>query len=571
MGGNYPVSVTTSGGISGTVNFLTEALVPTLAAMTPNNLTTGSTVPVTLTGTNFVASDTVSVTDPPIGVIVSNVTVVSSTQITATFTIAANAETTAFATLTLKTAAGLEAILTFTISPPIPTVTSISPNNGVVGSTVKVTLTGINFAFGPSLYIANPGVTVSNFVVASDTQISATFTISADAATGPFGVIVITGIGRSGAAIFTVNPTPSLITLSTASLALAYIQGSAAPPSQSFGVLSTGATVNYSVSATTSSGGSWLTASPASGQTPGNVTVSLQNLASLSPGKYQGTLTAQPQNSSIAAQTVAVSLQVTGAQPQVSLSTSDLRFSANAGGPAIPGFIQVLNAGGGAFNYSVTTAPASWLTITCGAQGSATSSSPGLICVHVNPASLPAATYFDSLTVSGAGQSLPVNTTLQVSSSASSILLSSTGMTFTAIAGAKTGSPASQTVAVLNQGQGAMNWTAQVSSNASWLTISPTSGSSQSFGASQPAITFSANPSGLEVGNYYAVVNVMVSDGSAPNSPAAIVVLLKILPGELATSRVGIGLWLDLRGYGRGGAGGPADRSHQRRGERDQL
>ena len=531
--GSDGVTVSTSGGTSGAVPFAITPPAPTLTSISPSSVMTGTEEQVTLTGMNFeygfpVDGQLVSVNNS--GVYVSNVSVVSNTQITATFLIAAGAPT-GPAKVTVTTSSGTSGPVILTVNPSTPTLTSITPNSGLTGSTVQINLTGTNFIAGTTVSVNNPGVAVSNVNTMSSTQITATFVIAANAAPGPSSVTVTTLTGKSGPVSFTINP-PPLITLSTASLSFAYIQGSGAPASQSFGVLSTGETVNYSVSATTSSGGGWLTASPVSGQTPGNVTVSPGDLASLNAGTYNGTVTVQPQSRSIAAQTVAVSLQVTGAQPQVSLSTSDLRFSVNAGSPAIPGFIQVLNAGGGAFNYSVTTAPASWLTITCGAQGSATSSSPGLICVQVNPASLPAATYFDSLMVTGAGQSLPVNATLQVSSSATSILLSSTGMTFTAIAGANTASPASQTVAVLNQGQGTMNWTAQAGSNASWLTISPASGSSQALGASQPAITFTTNPAGLAAGNYYAVVNVTAPDGSAPNSPAAITVLLKVLPAS---------------------------------------
>jgi uncharacterized protein (TIGR03437 family) len=406
---------------------------------------------------------------------------------------------------------------------------------------VQVILTGTNFAKGATVNVNNPDITVSNVNMLSTTQISATFQISPNAIIGPNWGVIVTNVyannyASSGSVTFAVNPLP-VITLSTSSLAFSYIQGSALPASQNFGVLSNGATVMYSVSAANSPGGDWLALSPATGQTAGNVTVSLQNLASLSPGKYQGTVTVQPQNSSAVAQTLAVSLQISGSQPQMSLSSTDLRFSVNAGGPAVSGVIQVLNVGGGTLNYSVGSSvnpgPASWLTITCGAQGSAASSAPGSICVQLNPAGLPAATYFDSFTITTAGQSpIDVNVTMQVSSSTASILLSSTGMTFTSVSSGPIATPASQTVAVLNQGAGAMNWTAQVTGNASWLTISPTSGSSQAFGGSQPAITFTADPIGLVAGNYYAVVNVTVPDGSAGNSPAAITVLMKVLPGN---------------------------------------
>jgi uncharacterized protein (TIGR03437 family) len=522
------VFVTTSGGVTGGVTFSTQPLVPTLTSMTPDSFTTGTTVPVTLTGSNLASGDTLSATT---GVTVSNVTVVSSTEITATFAIAANAPatTSGHAGVLLTTPYGAEAGLDFSISPPIPTVASITPSSGSLGSTVAVTITGTNFAPGATLYVG-AGVLVSSVTVVSATQITATFAISSSAATGPVGVIVETAVAKSQVAVFTINPPPSLITLSPGSLSFSYIQGNIAPSPQSFGVLSAGGAAAYSVSAGTNTGGNWLRVLPGSGQTPGNVSVLLQNLAALSPGTYQGSVTVQPQVSSIAAQTVTVSLQVIAAQPQMKLSTTDLRRTVNNGSPAVAGFVRVLNAGGGTLNYSVTAGAASWLTIGCGAQGSATSSTPGTICVQLSPASLSPATYFDSLTVTAAGQQVAANVTLQVSSSASSILLSSTGMTFTAVAGASAATPASQTVAVLNAGPGTMNWTAQISGSSSWLALSSGSGSSQAYGASQPAITLTPNPAGLAEGDYYALVNVTTPDGSVSNSPAAITVLLKVLP-----------------------------------------
>lgn len=59
-----------------------------------------------------------------------------------------------------------------------------------LGSAVIVTLAGTNFVSGATLYIANPGVAISNVTVASATQISATFAIPPDAGTGAFGMEV---------------------------------------------------------------------------------------------------------------------------------------------------------------------------------------------------------------------------------------------------------------------------------------------------------------------------------------------------------------------------------------------
>ena len=322
------------------------------------------------------------------------------------------------------------------------------------------------------------------------------------------------------------------ITLSTKSLSFTYIQGNAVPVSQSFGVLGSGGVAGYSVAASASSGGNWLTASPAIGQTPGNVTVSLQNLASLSPGSYQGTVTVQPQSNAIPAQPVTVSLKVTGTPPQMSLSTKDLRITAIAGAPLAIGIILVMNTGGGTINYStINTDSAAWLTVV-GGTGTATSSTPGFIVLLLTPTGLSPGTYTDKVTVTGAGQQITVTVTLQINPAMTVIVPSATGMTFTAVAGAASASPVSQTVAVLNGGQGTMNWASRITSNSPWLTIATASGSSDAFGTSQPGITLTLDPTSLAEGNYYASINLTVPGGSASNSPNPITTLLKILPAD---------------------------------------
>ena len=74
----------------------------------------GASVPVTLTGTNFVSGATVAVSNP--GVAVGSVTVVSDKRITATLTIGATAALGA-ANMTVTTSAGTSAAAVFTVNP----------------------------------------------------------------------------------------------------------------------------------------------------------------------------------------------------------------------------------------------------------------------------------------------------------------------------------------------------------------------------------------------------------------------------------------------------------------------
>src|SRR5579862_4788784 len=182
---------------------------PTLSSISPNSGVQGQSVPITLTGTNFVAGATIGVSG--LGITVSNTTVVSATQITATFTIAGNAATGA-QNVTVTTSGGTSGTQAFTVNLAPPTLTSISPNSGVQGQSVGVTLTGTNFVAGATIGLSGTGITVSNTTVVSATQITATFTIAANAASGVQNVTVTTSGATSGAQAFTVNLAPPTLT-----------------------------------------------------------------------------------------------------------------------------------------------------------------------------------------------------------------------------------------------------------------------------------------------------------------------------------------------------------------------
>src|SRR4029077_9445382 len=132
------------------------------------------------------------------GITISSTTVLSATQITATFNIAANAATGA-ESITVKTSGGTSSAQPFTVNLAPPTLTSISPNSGVQGQSVSVTLTGTNFVAGATIALSGAGITVSGTTVVSATQITATFTIAGSATTGAQNVTVTTSGGTTGA------------------------------------------------------------------------------------------------------------------------------------------------------------------------------------------------------------------------------------------------------------------------------------------------------------------------------------------------------------------------------------
>ena len=75
-----------------------------------------------------------------------------------------------------------------------------------------------------------------------------------------------------------------------------------------------------------------------------------------------------------------------------------------------------------------------------------------------------------------------------------------------------------QEIRIVNKGGGTLNWS--ISSDASWLTVSPVTGTGDGI------ITVSVNPGGLDEGTYSG--SITVSDPNADNSPQTISVTLKV-------------------------------------------
>jgi hypothetical protein len=184
---------------------------PTLTAITPNAGVQGTAVVVTLTGTNFTAGSNVVISGT--GITQFGATF-SATSITTTFTIAANAPLGA-RNVTVGTAGGTTAALTFTVvaKPPVPTLTSITPNSGARGNTVAVTLVGTNFsAAGLGVNVSGTGVTATNVTFVDATHVTANLVIAPTASLTGRNVTVTTAGGTSGSRTFTVN-NPGVATL----------------------------------------------------------------------------------------------------------------------------------------------------------------------------------------------------------------------------------------------------------------------------------------------------------------------------------------------------------------------
>ncbi len=201
--GAHSVTVIAATGTTLSLNFSVTTLVPTLTSISPSSGAPGVNVGVTLTGTNFVTPVQFNISGS--GVTPSNVSVVSGTQITATFSIDSGAAL-GGRTVSVTTANGTSGTVNFAVAQPTPTLTSINPSSAALSSNTPVTLTGTNFVSPATLNIAASGVTASNVTVVNSTQITANFSVASTATTGGHNVSVSTANGTSGAVTFTVNP-----------------------------------------------------------------------------------------------------------------------------------------------------------------------------------------------------------------------------------------------------------------------------------------------------------------------------------------------------------------------------
>ena len=314
-----------------------------------------------------------------------------------------------------------------------------------------------------------------------------------------------------------------------ASLSFSASAGGNAPGAQTVNLSSSIAGLTF----TASTNAAWLSASPSSGSIPAALAVST-NPASLAAGTYQGTVTITAPNAVPATATVSVTLTVLAGTPAaLGVDTQNISFTATQGSGGLTLQLHVSNTGGGSLSFTAgatTSSGGSWLSISP-ANGAATPSSPASLTVTAAPGSLAPGTYSGTVTVTGAGSSVSIGVTMSVSAPTAIILVSQSGLSFTAVS--QGGVPLPQNFGILNTGQGSLSWTATAStlSGGNWLQISPSSGTVQRPYLDVSLVNVSIDPSTLAAGTYYGRIQV---SASAANTPQVMTVILTVLPAGLS-------------------------------------
>jgi hypothetical protein len=326
------VTVTTATGATTPVTFtVVNPGTPILSSIAPalglrRTAAAANPVAVTLTGSNFTAGSTVNVVAPANGLTVTGVTVVSPTQINATFN-TTTAATIGPRSITVTTPGGTSGPLTYTVLGPV--LTSIDPTSALrgQGAAIPVSIFGSGLTGATAVTVSGGGITVGPITVNSDTQITTTFTIAAGAAGTARNVTVTApgGISNSVAFTVTIPSTPTLATINPATgvrgttfpvtlTGTNFIPGETTVAVPGGGVTVSGVTVTSSTTATAT-----FTITTVAALTARNVTVSVAGAAAASntvPFTVQGaTLTSIAPNSAThpATGTLAVPVTITGA------------------------------------------------------------------------------------------------------------------------------------------------------------------------------------------------------------------------------------------------------------------
>ena len=196
---------------------------PTITSITPDNGVNTGTVSITnLAGTGFLAGATVKLTKAgQADISATGVTIDSATKITCTFDLSGAAAGTWNVVVTNTDTKTGTLTYGFTVYNPAPTITSITPNNGVNTGTISITnLAGTGFLAGATVKLTKAGqsdISATGVTVDSATKITCTFDLSGAAAGSWFVEVMNPGSLTGVVNLFTVISSGSSTSLGSSS------------------------------------------------------------------------------------------------------------------------------------------------------------------------------------------------------------------------------------------------------------------------------------------------------------------------------------------------------------------
>ncbi|HEY3704491.1 MAG TPA: chitobiase/beta-hexosaminidase C-terminal domain-containing protein [Terracidiphilus sp.] len=285
--------------------------------------------------------------------------------------------------------------------------------------------------------------------------------------------------------------------------------GGGDPLPQMIMVASTGTNFNFGVTATTTTGGTWLTVTPSAygccTPTPGAVTVNVNPLVTLAAGTYTGQILIKG-TTGTASITVPVTLTIEAAtSTYFDQVAGGLTFTmqTNTGQPPSQA-LQIRNAGAGTLAWTATGSTSdggAWLVLSA-ASGTA----PSTLSVGVNVQKLPglgltAGTFVGQVLLKTTGDSVTVPITVSVGDS---VMRQVNPLSFNKVYGGN--NPLPQVITVASTGSNFdINAVALSSTGGSWLSVTPSA-----YGCctlTPQTITVAVNPAvTLAAGTYMAEV-----------------------------------------------------------------
>jgi uncharacterized protein (TIGR03437 family) len=330
---------------------------------------------------------------------------------------------------------------------------------------------------------------------------------------------------RTAAVTFTVTPArPAHLAAKPDGLSFSLVQ-KAPSATQTLTVSNQGGgSLDFTATAATVSGGTWLTVSPGGGtSTVANSTAlqAIANPADLAPGTYSGAVTVASSTTGETV-TIPVVMTVSAVQQTIRLLQTGLTFTAVVGGGVTPPQnVGVQNIGQGIMSWSasasVLSGPSSWISVSpdSGSSDAASTDSPS-VQVSVDPTGLAAGNYYGQVSISAPGadnspQAFSVVLNVLPAGSNPEPIVQPSGIIFTGVAGSE--SPGSQLVTVSNLTNAALTFTSgQTTLNGNnWFVYLPTQATLMAQQSQR--IVVQPNLAGLDPGIYRGTLTLSFAGG----------------------------------------------------------
>ena len=412
---------------------------------------------------------------------------------------------------------GASGSITLVLTAPAP----LNPAGTPFTFTGTGTLTGSSLAIGaggPSYPISAPGGSGYPIAGAGGSGYPAICAAAiglkqCDQVAGLSNLAIFDATGGSGTAIVfpaSASAPVGILSFDSAGGSIVTFDGSTSPVTLEIATPAVTSASNYSASAAcaTTATECWITIPAPTGTVASGrgAIAAVVNPQGLSPGVYTANVTVTL--SSGGSVTAPVTAVIAPSTPQLAISATGLQFQAVSNSATVEQFISVSNAGSStalAFSSQASTlSGGNWLTASAFAA-----STPAVVTISANPASLAPGTYFGRVDFTAAGalnspaSAEVVFTVLPVTTTAGPIV-TPTALFFTAPAN---GNPASQAVQVVNLTAQTLTVDSFVSFDqgsgqpaSGWFSVSSLS---ETVGAGAPLNeTVSVNTTGLAPGLY---------------------------------------------------------------------